>query len=67
MRALASLAASPPEIVGVSAHPANIAVARNAGITATDSAFVAFVEDDQQLDPGRLEAVALAARTGQRK
>ena len=63
VRALASRGAAPLEIVAVAAHPANIAVARNAGIAATDSTFVAFVDDDQQLDPGWLEGVALAART----
>jgi succinoglycan biosynthesis protein ExoM len=56
-------ASSPFEIVGVAAHPANIAVARNAGVAAADTELVAFVDDDQTLEPGWFEGVALAART----
>jgi succinoglycan biosynthesis protein ExoM len=44
----------------VAAHPANIAVARNAGVRASSERFLAFVDDDQTLEPGWLKAVALA-------
>ncbi len=39
------------------AHPANISVARNAGVAAGSEDFVAFIDDDQELAPGWLEAV----------
>lgn len=42
------------------AHPANISVARNAGVAAGNEDFVAFVDDDQELDPGWLDAVLAA-------
>ncbi len=62
--AIAAFRASAPfDVLGVAAHPANIAVARNAGVAAADTEFVAFVDDDQTLDAGWLEGVALAART----
>ncbi|HSP24294.1 MAG TPA: glycosyltransferase, partial [Saliniramus sp.] len=41
----------------VAAHPANIAVARNAGLAATTAPIVAFIDDDQELEPGWLQAV----------
>lgn len=44
----------------IEAHPANISVARNAGVAATTAEYVAFLDDDQQLCPGWLEAVAAA-------
>lgn len=34
----------------VTAHPANIAVARNAGLAATSAPIVAFIDDDQELE-----------------
>ncbi|MDE2364547.1 MAG: glycosyltransferase family 2 protein [Hyphomicrobiales bacterium] len=42
------------------AHPANISVARNAGVAATSSAWFAFLDDDQEVAPGWLAAVAEA-------
>ncbi|NVN87192.1 MAG: glycosyltransferase [Rhodopseudomonas sp.] len=44
------------------AHPANISVARNVGIGATDEPFVAFVDDDELCEAGWLEAVGRALR-----
>ena len=55
-------AASPFEVRYVAAHPANISVARNAGIRATTSPFIAFVDDDEELAPGWLEAVVAGLR-----
>lgn len=55
-------AASPFEIRYVEAHPANISVARNAGIRATTSPFIAFIDDDEELAPGWLEAVVTGLR-----
>jgi succinoglycan biosynthesis protein ExoM len=47
----------------VAAHPANISVARNAGVAAAGEAdIVAFVDDDQQLAPDWLIAVSRATR-----
>jgi succinoglycan biosynthesis protein ExoM len=47
----------------VAAHPPNISVARNAGVAAAAGAeIVAFVDDDQQLAPDWLVAVAKATR-----
>lgn len=50
----------PWPLQGLAAHPANISVARNAGVAAARSELVAFIDDDQQLDPGWLEAVVHA-------
>jgi succinoglycan biosynthesis protein ExoM len=50
MRAQALALAEPFEIRGVAAHPANISIARNAGVAATATPWVAFVDDDQTLD-----------------
>ncbi len=50
-------AKSPWPIVWMEAHPANISVARNAGVAASNEDFVAFVDDDQELEPGWLGAV----------
>jgi succinoglycan biosynthesis protein ExoM len=50
-------ARSPWPLVWLEAHPANISVARNAGVAAGKEDFVAFVDDDQTLDPGWLAAV----------
>jgi len=55
-------AASPFEVRYVAAHPANISVARNAGIRATTSPFIAFIDDDEELAPGWLEAVVKGLR-----
>jgi succinoglycan biosynthesis protein ExoM len=61
--AAAAAAAGGFEIRYVEAHPANISVARNAGIRATDAPFVAFVDDDEELAPGWFEAVVAGVRT----
>lgn len=50
--------AMPFPLKAIAAHPANISVARNAGVAAAASEIVAFIDDDQRLDPGWLEAVA---------
>ena len=42
----------------VAAHPPNISVARNAGVAAAEADTVAFLDDDQELAPGWLAAVA---------
>ena len=55
-------AASRWPVVWRESHPANISVARNAGAKAGDEDFVAFVDDDQELEPGWLEAVFRAVR-----
>lgn len=55
--------AMPWPLSALSAHPANISIARNAGIAAARSEVIAFIDDDQQLDPGWLEAVARALAT----
>ncbi len=46
------------------AHPANISVARNAGVAAGREDFVAFIDDDQELEPGWLAAVFRAFADG---
>ncbi|MBB4198688.1 succinoglycan biosynthesis protein ExoM [Rhodoblastus sphagnicola] len=51
-------ATSPWPMTWLEAHPANISVARNAGVKAGQEEFVAFVDDDQILHPGWLDAVA---------
>lgn len=51
-------AAMPCPLAGLAAHPANISVARNAGAAAATTGIVAFLDDDQRLDAGWLEAVA---------
>jgi succinoglycan biosynthesis protein ExoM len=53
-------AKSPLPIHWLAAHPANISVARNAGVGASGEDFVAFIDDDQQLEPGWLAAVFAA-------
>ncbi len=55
-------AASPFEVRYVEAHPANISVARNAGIRATTSPVIAFIDDDEELAPGWLEGVVAGLR-----
>ena len=48
----------PWPLEAIAAHPANISVARNAGVAAASSAdIVAFIDDDQKLDRGWLVAV----------
>lgn len=48
----------PWPLKAVAAHPANISIARNAGVAAASSAdIVAFLDDDQKLDPDWLVAV----------
>ena len=49
---------SPWSMTWLEAHPANISVARNAGINAGQEDFVAFIDDDQILEPGWLDAVS---------
>ncbi len=46
----------------VEAHPPNISVARNAGVAASAGDAIAFLDDDQELAPGWLGAVAHALR-----
>jgi len=58
----AANAASPFELRYVEAHPANISVARNVGIRATASPIIAFIDDDEELAPGWLEAVVAGLR-----
>lgn len=58
----AAIAASAFEIRYVEAHPANISIARNAGIRATASPFIAFIDDDEELAPGWLEGVVAGLR-----
>lgn len=60
-RATVRAAAGPFPARFVAAHPANIAVARNAGIAAAGAAdWIAFVDDDQRVEPGWLDALAEA-------
>jgi succinoglycan biosynthesis protein ExoM len=58
----AATATSAIPIKYAEAHPPNISVARNVGVAASASAFVAFVDDDQRLAPGWLAGVARAIR-----
>ncbi|KIZ47619.1 MULTISPECIES: glycosyltransferase family 2 protein [Rhodopseudomonas] len=58
----AAAAASALPMRWLAAHPANISVARNVGIGATDEAFVAFIDDDELCESGWFEAVAQALR-----
>lgn len=45
----------------IAAHPANISVARNAGVAAAaECTHLAFLDDDQEVEPGWLLAVAAA-------
>lgn len=48
---------APLPIRYLTAHPANISVARNAGCRASRGAALAFLDDDQQAEPGWLAAV----------
>jgi succinoglycan biosynthesis protein ExoM len=48
---------SPWAMAWIEAHPPNISVARNVGVKAGEEDFVAFIDDDQILEPGWLEAV----------
>ncbi|HRK23429.1 MAG TPA: glycosyltransferase [Beijerinckiaceae bacterium] len=57
-------AASPVPMRWLAAHPANIAVARNAGVAATSADFIAFLDDDQQAASDWLRAVAENVRNG---
>ncbi|HSP26274.1 MAG TPA: glycosyltransferase family 2 protein, partial [Saliniramus sp.] len=50
-------AGAPVPVRYVPAHPANIAVARNAGLAATSAPVVAFIDDDQELERDWLDAV----------
>ncbi|MCC2095803.1 MAG: glycosyltransferase [Hyphomicrobiales bacterium] len=56
----AAAAASPLPVRWLEAHPANISIARNAAVAATNARYIAFVDDDQTLRPGWLDAVAKA-------
>ncbi|MCI4680445.1 glycosyltransferase [Rhodoblastus acidophilus] len=55
-------AKSPIPMRWIEAHPANISVARNAGVAAGDTDFVAFIDDDQCLEPGWLTGLSSALR-----
>ena len=57
-RAVAQAAAEGLPLTYLAAHPANISVARNAGVAATGAGTIAFLDDDQELEPGWLAAVA---------
>ena len=53
----------PFALTGIAARPANISVARNVGVAAATSEFIAFVDDDQEVEPDwltEIEAVVLA-------
>jgi succinoglycan biosynthesis protein ExoM len=59
------LAGSPVPVRRVAAHPANISIARNAGLRGSHAPLVAFMDDDLQLSPGWLDAfVATMTDTG---
>ncbi|MFV0281414.1 MAG: glycosyltransferase family 2 protein [Rhodoblastus sp.] len=53
-------AAAPFPLRFVEAHPPNISVARNAGVAAARGKAIAFLDDDQELAPGWLDAVGTA-------
>ena len=53
-------ATSPFPVRFVEAHPPNISIARNAGVAACLGDAIAFLDDDQELAPGWLLAVAQA-------
>jgi succinoglycan biosynthesis protein ExoM len=44
-------------ITYIEAHPSNISRARNAGLAATEAQIIAFLDDDQAVDRGWLDAV----------
>ncbi len=52
----------PFDIRWIETHPPNISAARNAGVRAAGATYVAFVDDDQELEPGWLDAIAQAIR-----
>ena len=60
--AVVTAAEGPFPVRWIGAHPANISVARNAGVSACASEWIAFVDDDQRLEPGWLRAAAKALR-----
>ncbi len=54
-----------PPLRAVPCAPANISVARNAGLRAAAAPLVAFLDDDQEVEPGWLDAlVGTLERTG---
>ncbi|WP_020179868.1 glycosyltransferase family 2 protein [Methylopila sp. M107] len=55
-------AASPYRLNFVEAHPANISVARNAGIAAAQSPILAFLDDDETFDAGWLSGALAGLR-----
>jgi succinoglycan biosynthesis protein ExoM len=61
-RSVVEAAQGPLPIRWMEAHPANISVARNAGVAASDASFVAFIDDDQIPEPGWLLAASQALR-----
>lgn len=54
---------SPVPMRWIEAHPANISVARNAAVAAVNARYIAFVDDDQEVQPGWLIAIAKAIQT----
>lgn len=54
-KTVCDIAAQQPRVRYVSAHPANISVARNAGIKAARAEIIVFVDDDALLDEGWLD------------
>lgn len=63
-RPVAAAARGPFPVRWIEAHPANISVARNAGVAASEADWVAFVDDDQTVETGWLAALIEAARGG---
>ena len=53
----AAAAGAQVKVTLTAAHPPNISVARNVGVAATDADVIAFLDDDQEVQPGWLDAV----------
>lgn len=54
---------SPLPLRRIEAHPANISVARNAGVAASDADWIAFLDDDQDPAPDWLNTIGKAIAT----
>jgi succinoglycan biosynthesis protein ExoM len=52
----------PFDLAWIDAHPANISVARNRGVAAAMTPYIAFLDDDQEMAPGWLDATGAALR-----